>query len=54
VAWERNIHDIIMSAHKKQSIANKTIQVDQQTFDLIECKRDKSETKGEAIKRLIS
>jgi len=43
-----------MSAHKKQSIANHTVMVDDKTFDLIEELRAKKESKGEAVKRILT
>jgi len=43
-----------MSAHKKQSIANHTIMVDDETFNLIEEMREKKESKGEAVKRILT
>ncbi len=42
-----------MSAHKKQSVANHTIMVDDETFYLVEKLRQKKESKGEALKRII-
>ena len=42
-----------MSAHKKKSIANHTVMVDDETFNLIEKLREKTESKGEAVKRIL-
>lgn len=43
-----------MSAYKKTSIANHTIMVDDETFNLIEEMRGKKESKGEALKRILT
>lgn len=42
-----------MSAHKKSSIANHTVMVDEETFNLIERMREKTESKGDVVKRYL-
>ena len=51
--WGGRQTDGIMSAHKKLFIAHHSIMVDDETFAMIEELRGKTESKGEALKRIL-